>query len=104
LWERGEYHGARVVSGSNAAGQLGARRVALAAAELARRLKKKRQLQAERERAAEAERAARSTAHSRSVPAWKWRASASWPRRWSVRGYWVNGRSPSARASRPALL
>ena len=29
LWERGEYHGARVVSGSNAAGQLGARRVAL---------------------------------------------------------------------------
>ncbi|HET7543655.1 MAG TPA: hypothetical protein VFK05_27470 [Polyangiaceae bacterium] len=50
LWERGEYHGARVVSGSNAAGQLGARRVALAAAELARRLQKKRLLQAERER------------------------------------------------------
>jgi hypothetical protein len=53
LWERGEYHGARVVSGSNAAGQLGARRVALAAAELARRLQKKRQVQAERERLAE---------------------------------------------------
>jgi hypothetical protein len=51
LWERGEYHGARVVSGNNAAGQLGARRVALAAAELARRLQKKRLLQAERERA-----------------------------------------------------
>ena len=53
LWQRGEYHGARLVSGSNAAGQLGARRVALAAAELARRLQKKRQVQAERERAAE---------------------------------------------------
>jgi len=50
LWERGEFHGARVVSGSNAGGQLGARRVALAAAELARRLQKKRQAQAERER------------------------------------------------------
>ena len=53
LWERGEYHGARVVSGSNAAGQLGARRVALAAAELARRLQKKRQLQTARERVEE---------------------------------------------------
>ena len=53
LWQRGEYHGARLVSGSNAQGQLGARRVALAAAELARRLQKKRQVQAERERAAE---------------------------------------------------
>ena len=57
LWERGEYHGARVVSGSNAAGQLGARRVALAAAELARRLQRKRQIQTERERATELARA-----------------------------------------------
>jgi hypothetical protein len=57
LWERGEYHGTRVVLGSNATGQLGARRVALAAAELARRLQKKRQVQAERERMAELERA-----------------------------------------------
>jgi len=57
LWERGEYHGARVILGSNAAGQLGARRVALASAELARRLQKKRQMQAERERVAELERA-----------------------------------------------
>lgn len=57
LWERGEYHGARVVSGSNAAGQLGARRVALAAAELARRLQKKRRMQADRERVAELARA-----------------------------------------------
>jgi hypothetical protein len=56
LWERGEFHGARTVSGSNAAGQLGARRVALAAAELARRLQKKRQMQAERERAEQAAR------------------------------------------------
>jgi hypothetical protein len=51
LWERGEFHGARTVSGTNAAGQLGARRVALAAAELARRLQKKQQIQADRERA-----------------------------------------------------
>ena len=65
LWERGEYHGARVVSGSNAAGQLGARRVALAAAELARRLQKKRQVQAERERAAELVRAAITAAEAR---------------------------------------
>jgi hypothetical protein len=56
LWERGEFHGARVVSGSRASGQLGARRVALAAAELARRLQKKRQTQAERERAEDAAR------------------------------------------------
>jgi hypothetical protein len=57
LWERGEYHGARLVSGSNAAGQLGARRVALAAAELARRLQKKRRVQADRERRADRARA-----------------------------------------------
>jgi hypothetical protein len=56
LWERGEFHGARVVSGQNAAGQLGARRVALAAAELARRLQKKLQVQAEREHSEEAAR------------------------------------------------
>ena len=65
LWERGEYHGARVVSGTNAVGQLGARRVALAAAELARRLQKKRQVQAERERAAELARAALAAAEAR---------------------------------------
>ncbi len=64
LWERGEYYGARVVSGSNA-GQLGARRVALAAAELARRLQKKRQLQAERERMAELARAAEAARQAR---------------------------------------
>ena len=50
LWQRGEFHGARVVSGTSSGGQLSARRVALAAAELARRLQKKRQMQAERER------------------------------------------------------
>jgi hypothetical protein len=50
LWQRGEFHGARVVSGTSKGGQLSARRVALAAAELARRLQKKRQMQAERER------------------------------------------------------
>ena len=50
LWQRGEFHGARLVSGTNSGGQLSARRVALAAAELARRLHKKRQVQLERER------------------------------------------------------
>ena len=57
LWQRGEFHGARVVSGTSSGGQLSARRVALAAAELARRLQKKRQMQAERERADAAARA-----------------------------------------------
>lgn len=42
LWERGEYHGARVLSGAGENPQLVARRVALAAAELARRLARKR--------------------------------------------------------------
>ncbi|MEI9941243.1 MAG: hypothetical protein WDO69_28830 [Pseudomonadota bacterium] len=65
LWERGEYHGARLVSTSNATGQLGARRVALAAAELARRLQKKRQMQAERERASELTRAAEAAREAR---------------------------------------
>ena len=50
LWQRGEFHGARLVSSMNSGGQLSARRVALAAAELARRLHKKRQVQVERER------------------------------------------------------
>jgi hypothetical protein len=71
LWERGEYHGARLVSGSDALGQLGARRVALAAAELARRLQKKRQIQAARERAlalAEAARAARAAGRALDGP------------------------------------
>jgi hypothetical protein len=50
LWQRGEFYGARLVSGTKSGGQLSARRVALAAAELARRLDRKRQAQAERER------------------------------------------------------
>ncbi|HEX3773861.1 MAG TPA: hypothetical protein VHV51_05305 [Polyangiaceae bacterium] len=58
LWERGEFLGARTVSGTRAAGQLGARRVALAAAELARRLQRKRQMQADHERIEEARRKA----------------------------------------------
>ena len=58
LWQRGEFHGARLVSGTNSGGQLSSRRVALAAAELARRLHKKRQVQAERERAEALARAA----------------------------------------------
>jgi hypothetical protein len=45
LWERGEYHGARTLSGAGANPQLVARRVALAAAELARRLARKRDAQ-----------------------------------------------------------
>lgn len=42
LWERGELYGVRVVSGEQSGGQLLARRVALAAAELARRLRQRR--------------------------------------------------------------
>ncbi|HEY4104542.1 MAG TPA: hypothetical protein VGM44_11660 [Polyangiaceae bacterium] len=58
LWERGEFLGARTVSSTRAAGQLGARRVALAAAELARRLQRRRQMQAEHDRLEEARRKA----------------------------------------------
>lgn len=65
LWQRGDYHGARLITGSNAAGQLGARRVALAAAELARRLQRKRQLQSERERAQAEARAAAAALEAR---------------------------------------
>ena len=43
LWERGEYHGARSLSGAGETPQLVARRVALAAAELGRRLARKRE-------------------------------------------------------------
>jgi hypothetical protein len=43
LWERGEYHGARVLTGAGETPQLVARRVALAAAELGRRLARKRE-------------------------------------------------------------
>jgi hypothetical protein len=43
LWERGEYHGARALSAAGENPQLVARRVALAAAELARRLARKRE-------------------------------------------------------------
>jgi hypothetical protein len=42
LWERGELYDVRVVSGAQSGGQLLARRVALAAAELARRLRQRR--------------------------------------------------------------
>jgi hypothetical protein len=48
LWERGEYHGARSVSLSSGTAQLHARRIALAAAELARRLRGKRIAEAKR--------------------------------------------------------
>ncbi len=43
LWERGEFHGARLVAGSSEHPQLVARRVALAAAELVRRLARRRE-------------------------------------------------------------
>jgi hypothetical protein len=42
LWERGEFHGARSVSLARGTAQLHARRIALAAAELARRLRAQR--------------------------------------------------------------
>ncbi len=43
LWERGEFHGARALNGAGENAQLFARRVALAAAELGRRLARKRE-------------------------------------------------------------
>jgi hypothetical protein len=49
LWERGEYHGARALSGAGENTQLLARRVALAAAELGRRLARKREAQLARD-------------------------------------------------------
>jgi hypothetical protein len=42
LWERGEFHGARTVNVTRGSAQLHARRIALAAAELARGLRQKR--------------------------------------------------------------
>jgi len=48
LWERGEFHGARSVSLSSGTAQLHARRIALAAAELARRLRGQRIADAKR--------------------------------------------------------
>lgn len=58
LWDRGEFHGARTVAGQGSRAELLARRVALAAAELAESLRVKRDLEArasERARAAAAE-------------------------------------------------
>jgi hypothetical protein len=49
LWERGEYHGERTLTGAGEKPQLVARRVALAAAELGRRLARKREAQLSRE-------------------------------------------------------
>jgi len=59
LWERGELHDARVVSSSEGSGQLVARRVALAAAELARDLRQRRIAQRRREERERARAAAR---------------------------------------------
>lgn len=49
LWERGKLHDARLVSASGGSGQLVARRVALAAAELARDLRQRRLVERRRE-------------------------------------------------------
>ena len=49
LWERGEYHGARLLGGAGENPQLVARRVALAAAELGRRLGRKREAALQRD-------------------------------------------------------
>jgi hypothetical protein len=48
LWERGNFHGARTISTLKGNAQLHARRIALAAAELARRLRRDRSAQAAR--------------------------------------------------------
>ncbi|MDF3067145.1 MAG: hypothetical protein K0R38_2746 [Polyangiaceae bacterium] len=49
LWERGEFHGARALNGAGENPQLFARRVALAAAELGRRLARKREAALQRD-------------------------------------------------------
>jgi len=62
LWERGEYHGARVLNGGGENPQLVARRVALAAAELGRRLARKREATLARDERLKKARAARERA------------------------------------------
>lgn len=62
LWERGEYHGQRTLSGAGEQPQLVARRVALAAAELGRRLARKREAALARAERAQKSREARSRA------------------------------------------
>lgn len=52
LWERGEFGGARSVSAAHGSAQIRSRRIALAAAELARRLRQKRLYEAQQRRAA----------------------------------------------------
>lgn len=59
LWERGEFHGARALNGSGENPQLFARRVALAAAELGRRLARKRAATLQREARLKLQREAR---------------------------------------------
>jgi len=59
LWERGEFHGARTLSGAGENPQLVTRRVALAAAELGRRLSRKREAQLAREERLRSSREAR---------------------------------------------
>jgi hypothetical protein len=62
LWERGEFHGARTLSGGGENPQLVARRVALAAAELGRRLSRKREAQLARDERLKSSREARERA------------------------------------------
>jgi hypothetical protein len=70
LWERGDFYGARSISTAGGNGQLHARRVALAAAELARRLRRQRLLEAARLRrqARAAANASSSEARRRKTP------------------------------------
>jgi hypothetical protein len=62
LWERGEYHGQRALLSAGESPQLVARRVALAAAELGRRLARKRQALLARDERLRQSRAARERA------------------------------------------
>lgn len=82
LWERGEQHGARLVSGVLRTPSVAARRVALAAAELARGLRQKRRLlaiqagralrRAEREERLRRERTLEGPAALRVAGEWVW--------------------------------
>lgn len=65
LWERGDFYGARTLSGEGESPQLRSRRIALVAGELARRMRHQRQAEARQARAAELERKQKAEAQRR---------------------------------------
>ncbi|HXK18964.1 MAG TPA: hypothetical protein VNG33_14230 [Polyangiaceae bacterium] len=99
LWERGEYHGARTLSGAGENPQLVARRVALAAAELGRRLARKREATLAREQRLRLSREAREREQrerTQDGPV-AWRAELAFAR--VPRRLWLGGERGSAELS-----